>query len=124
MRDNRDRYGACLDAEMWGYPRRIDCDEVEIGAWYRYGEDVVFWFIGRGEAHGELVLHIAIRPSMQKRVYPREWFAFVRCIGMLLGYDRLRFLGEEPEKVASLLRRWGWRDDSDGLFLDLEADHG
>ncbi len=124
MKNDRERYAACLDAEMWGYPRRVGWEEVEMAAWFRLGPDGVFWFVARGETPGELVLHLSIRAEMQRRLFGREWMYFVRCIGMLLGYDRLRFLGEDPPKVASLLLKWGWTQDQDGFFLDLEGNNG
>jgi hypothetical protein len=123
MRTDFEKFGACLDVEGWGYPRHINVAEVDMALWLRYGPDVVFWFVAMGESPGELVVHACVRPEMRSRAYPREWFVIVKMIAQLLRFDRLRFLGEDGDLVASYLRRWGWETDADGLFLDLESAH-
>lgn len=119
------RATAASVAAAMGYPRLIEPDEIDGSEWFFWGTVAVFWLQHRGEADParELVLHLVVAPPFRARVYARPWLRWVVQWARVMRYDRLRFLGDRHDPVASYLRRWGWTEDHESLRLELGGSH-
>ena len=100
---------AAQDAAMWGYPRLITSDEIEMGLWYRWSPDCIFWFNCTDTEERVFSLHVAVAPQSKSAIFPRRWAIAVEIIGELIG---ARYLEAEdyPGRrfVANYMPRLGW----------------
>lgn len=124
LTDPLERDGAAMEAESWGYPRRIDEEETERGTWIAWGEAALFWYVVDGECGpGETTFHACAAP--RHGAIAREAVAAVPIVADLLGYERLRCAMPEAHDFparAGILRwfaRSGWRRVGEVWYLDL-----
>lgn len=106
-----------IDAIEWEFPRAIPKDETENSAWFRWGSDVVFWYVWDGELPKVLRLHVAVRPESRSRWLSRRWLLGIQLIGELLGAASLEATdctGAITE--ASYWPRVGWTTVEAGLW--------
>jgi hypothetical protein len=115
------RLEAALDARVWGYPRSITFDEIEYGAWYGWGDVLVFWLHrGGGKPEDDVYVHLAVDPEVRKRWPVRRVGIVIEALAELHGGHRLRFMpGDGFDEMAGYLKRIGWREVDGDLVSEL-----
>lgn len=101
---------AAAVVEDWGYPRRVELNEIHNGKWFSYGDHVIWWLTRDLEHRDrELALHICSDPEWRGRVYGRKLPYAIEVVGELYHAERLVTWLAPGDPVGGYLARWGWR---------------
>lgn len=119
---DQDVEAAAVDVMAWGYPRAVTEHELAASTWYRYGDDVIWWF-EPGLEPDVAGLHMAIAPQSRSRVYARSCLEAIRIAACIWGYTEL-VVCNPGTVVACYLQRmglerhprgWRWAVQAGGL---------
>lgn len=102
---------AMATVRAWGYPRELTAHEVNLGSWFSYGMDVIFWFAPIPVLPGVVALHVAVDPESQRRhgSHARRLFAGIEVLADLLNVQCLVAADcTDTGVVAGYLERLGW----------------
>lgn len=121
-------------AQSWGYPRRIERDEINYGFWVMLGDFVIAWLVQPEKLPpGHLSLHAIAQKDArlaQEIGSPRNMLA-LEVIAEMANGTRLYVLSESvgippglpPGLMRRYLRRHGWLEDEHGSYRDLGVLH-
>lgn len=100
--------------ERWGYVRGVLPGELDLGLWFAYGDDGLFWLIrdGTWEAADEAQLHLCAAPAARGRIASRWALVAIEVVACLVGVRVLH--APCREEWEPLLRRVGWWDEPRG----------
>jgi hypothetical protein len=113
---------AAAEVATWGYPRELTPEDLR-AIWTSPEEGFYVWIellLVPGSLHG--VLHCAIRPDLQRRIYGRPFLRGLRALAWSLRLDALHvgsagFAISAP--VCDYLERMGFRPSPAGYTIDF-----
>lgn len=116
-----ERVSAALDARLWGFPREVSEVEINYGAWFRMGQEVIHWFeLPHPDRPHDLPLHLVVDPKVRHKWPVRRWHYLMQGCAELIGARRVRGVPfDEDWEMLSYCLRMGWTQESDGFILEL-----
>jgi len=99
--------------KSWGYPRELTPIEINLGSWFSYGNDSLFWIEPVPAVAGLAILHLAVAPETREKghgSWARVLFGCVYNMADVLLVDRLAAADCVGDGVvAGYLQRLGWK---------------
>jgi hypothetical protein len=98
----------------WGYVRPVQPGEAELGVWFAYGDDGLFWLIrdSAWQAADEAQLHLCAAPRARGRIASRWGLTAIEVVACLLGLRVLHAPVRDDWRL--LLQRAGWTPEPRG----------
>ena len=110
------------EVQEWSYPREISGGEFAFGEWWRWGDDLVCWFVRFQEHADTAFLHIVSNPSSAGTFNTRRFFLAMELFAEERGYDKLAIdlsteLSEETKKHQAYCQRLGFCENAKGWWV-------
>lgn len=108
----------------WGYVRSIEAAELQLGIWFAYGDDGLFWLLrdGAWEADDEAQVHLCAAPGARGRIASRWAVTAIEVAAALCGVRVLH--APAREEWEGLLGRLGWTKLADPRAPETAAGRG